>query len=174
MKRNLFAHISSFKRRLAICTCDSNDYESMKYYEVIWIKDAGDKAINAVRGYGNGYFVKSHKTLHYDFLTNEEFNKSFLIVDEVNSTSARILNIFLWLKNHKGITINVYPDICDNGYNYFYAFSIYYDFAYSDEEHHFDSYELAAKKAITLARKKCINTFGRTVNKWLTFMVLKK
>lgn len=174
MRRNVFAHISSLKKRLAICTCNSKDYDSMKYYEVIWIGDVDDYAINAVREYGNGYFIKNHKTHTYDFLTDVEFNKSFLIADKVNSTSARILNIFSWLKNHKGIAINVYPVVCDEGYNYFYSFTIYYDFAYSEEEHHFDSYELAAKKAIALARKKCINKFGRTVNKWLTFIVLEK
>ena len=175
MKRNLFARISSLKKRLAICTCTSDDYEPMKYYEVIWIHDVEDKAvINASRGCGDGYFIKNNKTHTYDFFTSQEFNKSFLIVDEANSILARILNIFSWLKKNKGITINVYPVISDDGYNYFYAFNNFYGFACSDEGYHFDSYELAAKEAITLARKKCIHNFGKTVSSWFTFIVFKK
>lgn len=175
MKRNVIHTIPDVRKQLAVCSTSRDGYECMKYYVAIWYGDIIDPHYYGLCcSLGAGYFVHNYVHGGYDFFTKEEFQNTFIVVESGLSSNVCIkANIlFKWLKSNKGITVLVYPAIKDNGYNYSYDFHIDYDFAYSQEEHDFDSYELAVKKAMNLVRKKCLNKFGSSIKKWMSFIVV--
>lgn len=174
MVRNTFSSISTWKRQLAVCSRSYSGYESLCFYQVI---STSDVEINFYRGndFEDGYFV--HNIFgQYDYFPIDEFNDFFVIADncEENSICKRLNNCFLWLRKNKHINVSICPNISDDGYSCTYSIEISYPFTASKgTERELLSYENAAKTAIKMVKRKCLNHYGKKgITEWLKFIVI--
>lgn len=168
-KKDLYEIIGSYKHQLAICRYSYDHYQSMKYYVVIRYCDIFDNY--RLYGYGDGYFIKYEN--HYDFLSIDEFSDHFTIVDNCEE-NKRISSLLKWLREKRKIGITIIPDILDDGYWFNYSFFTNYPFNVKNvEERGFENFESAAKKAIELAKKACIQVHGKSGGEWLKYVITK-
>lgn len=168
-KKDLYEIIGSYKHQLAICRYSYDHYQSMKYYVVIRYCDIFDNY--RLYGYGDGYFIKYDG--HYDFLSIDEFTQYFTIVDNCEE-NKRISSLLKWLREKRKIGITIIPDILDDGYWFNYSFFTNYPFNVKNvEERGFENFESAAKKAIELAKKACVQVHGKSGGEWLKYVITK-
>lgn len=170
-RKDIHEAIGSYKHQLAICRYSYDHYYSMTYQVVIRSCDIFDN--ERLYGYGDGYFIKYES--HYDFLSIDEFTQYFTIVDDCGE-NKRISSLLKWLREEKKIKITIIPDILDDGYWYEYRFWTSYPFYVTNvEEHGFGSFELAAKRAINLAKEACLKTHGiKGIKEWVNYTFNKK
>lgn len=156
-KKDLYELIGSYKHQLAICHYSYDHYESMKYYVVIRQCDVFENG--RLCGFTDGYFLKFEN--HYDFLSIDEFNDHFTIVDNCEG-NKRISSLLKWLRDERKIKITIIPDVLDDGYWFEYCFYTTYPFYTKNvEEKGFQNFESAAKKAIEMAKKAYFETHGK-------------
>ena len=168
-KKDLHAIIGSYKHQLAICRYSYDHYQSMKYYVVIRYCDIFHD--DRLCGFGDGYFIAFER--HYEFLSIDEFNQHFTVVDNCDE-NKRVSNLLKWLREKKQIAITIIPDILDDGYWFNYRFSISYPFNVMNVEvNGFENFETAAKKAIKLVKKACVQVHGKSCGEWLKYVITK-
>ena len=168
-KRGLYEIIGSYKHQLAICRYSYDHYQSMKYYVVIRYCDICHN--DRLCGFGDGYFINFER--HYEFLSIDEFNQHFTIVDNCDE-NKRISNLLKWLREKRKIVITIIPDILDDGYWFNYSFFTNYPFNVKNVEvRGFENFESAAKKAIELAKKACVQVHGKNGGEWLKYVIIK-
>ena len=168
-KKALYEIIGSYRYQLAICRYSYDHYQSMKYYVVVRYCDICYN--DRLCGFVDGYFIKYEH--HHDFLSIDEFNQYFTIVDNCDE-NKRISNLLKWLREERKIKITIIPDISDDGYWFTYNFFTRYPFNVKDvEERGFENFESAAKKAIELAKKACVQVHGKNGGEWLKYVITK-
>jgi len=169
IKRNTTSTIKSSYWMLAICKYPCDDYEQMKYYRIVSLNDV--KALSdSMIGCNEGYFVYHPSRGKYDYFERDEFFRFFMVVETCHE-NKKIDEALKFLRNVRKIDIHVIPVVESEGYFYRYSVKVYYPFLVSDfTQNNFDTYEEAAKKGISEARKICLKRHGKDgLSKWLEY-----
>ena len=174
MKKGATAIIGTYKHQLAICSNPIDNYEPMKYYPAIYSGDVLQQYRDSIDGMEYGYFVRS-SLCRYDFFPEDEFKQYFTIVENCDG-NKKVSGLLYWLRSVRSIKITICPDVKEDGYWYEYSFWTSYPFYVTNvEEHGFGSFELAAKRAINLAKEACLKTHGiKGIKEWVNYTFNKK
>ena len=171
-KKRAAINIPSFKYQLVMCQQSCEEYSQMKYYVAVFLYDVDGSERDKLIGHGsNGYFIKNLVTNRWDYFDLEDFNTYFIVLDNCE-TNKKIYDTLYWLRKNRNIKIIVKPHIIDDGYWYEYYFDIYYPFNIMNRtENGFDNFVIAAKKAINITKKACIQAHGKEATDWLKYII---